>query len=291
MTTLPAGVIHLRDFKADGGLYGRLNPTGQGLTGAGRGSTGTVFRLDPKSSTRKRKVPTKKGTTNPLYVVKLQGGTNVRVADFAVEGTPQGHLFNGLRIDRVKNLHASGLRVAGIPGNSDINPGETFLLNIYRGTNVDLHDVELDGAGIGSSGLGLNTCSGTLLVERLTGHDLKKCKAVALWKQTDGGRFVGVESLHNAFGFGFERCDGRYDLVGVKFRGSTRADIHLANDGGAYGRAKLHIQDPDLAPGQRVKVLLSKTELGNPNRQTESDVVLTVDGKVRNDLLHFVRKA
>jgi hypothetical protein len=279
----------IHDFDADNGTIGRLY-NGVALTGHGRHGE-TTFRIAPHSSTKKKAVPTKKGTTNPLYLMKFLGGKNRRIEKFSLEGTPQGHLYNGLRVDRSTSPLLSELRIAGIPGNSDINPGETFLLNVYRCSGVAVRDTELDGSGIGASGLGLNTCHGGLRVNFVTAHDLKYCKGFALWKQTGGGHFDNVESLKNAFGFGFERCDGTYTLDHVKFRGSTRADIHLANDGGQYGRAKIRIIDPDLEPGQRVKVLLSKTELGNPNRQTADDVTLIVKGKERRDLLRFVTRA
>lgn len=292
MTTLPAGVALLKNFTADGGKYGRLNPTGQSLIGAGRGAGGTVFRLAPHSSTRKKSVPTKKGaTTNPLYVVKMQGGRNVFARGFAVEGTEQGHLFNGFRADRIDGLTVDEVRVAGIPGNSDINPGETFLLNLYRCTDVSVSDTELDGSGVGASGLGINSCSGVLLVNRVTGHDLKWCKVIAGWKKPDGGRYTDVQALHVAFGFGLEQCAGLHTIERYKSRDVRRADLHLAANRDSKGTARVHFVDPDLAAGQRLKILVPKTELGKPNTQSTAHVTCTVKGKSRPDLLQFVTKA
>lgn len=290
MTTLPKGTTMLRDFSR-GSYYARLGAVGEAFSGSGRGAGGTLLRLAPHSSTRRKSVPTKKGSTNPLYMVKMLGGAGLKIHDFAVEGTPQGHLFGGLRLDKSASPELYELCITGIPGNSDINPGETFLENLWRCSNVSVHDTELDGGGIGASGLGLNTCSGLAHVARLTAHDLKYCKGIAVWMHDGDIVIDDYESLNNAFAIGLERSDGVVTMNRPKFVNSRRADVHLANDGGQYGRTKLLIRDPRLKPGQKVKVLLSKTELGRPNKQTASDVSLTVNGQERRDLLQFVTRA
>lgn len=277
----------LKDFKV-GGHYGGLYHASLG--GSGRDAKGTVYRMPAHASTQKKQASTKKGTTNPLYLMKFDGKVGVKVRAFSLVGTAQGHLYGGLRVDKSDTPELYELRVVDIPGNSDVPPGETFGINLWRCSDVNVHDVEIDGGGVGASGLGLNTCTAGQ-VESLTTHDHKYCKGVALWEHDAGMLFDRVQSLSNAFAYGFERCDGLYVLRRNKFRGSRRADIHLANDGGQWGRAKLRIEDPDLERGQRIKVLLSKEEMGRKNVQVQSDVTVTVDGKVRNDLLQFVTKA
>lgn len=256
-----------------------------GLVGRGRGDDGTLLRVDDHTSTSGHLVPKDAGT-NPLYVLRTTGKKDVTLAGFTLDGGVQGHLYNGFRVESTIKPLVREVRVVRVPGDDDVPPGETFGGNAWKVEDLTLTDCEFDGAHVAASGMGYNSSlRGT--TTRVTAHDHKWCKGFALWQHRGGHLFRQVESLGNAFAFGFERCEGTYRLERCKFRGSTRADVHLASD---TSRAKVILVDPDLG-GKKLKVLLPAKEMSRKNYQTRDDLTVTVHGQPRPDLVEWVTHA
>lgn len=283
-----SGIFEFSDF-AVSSYYGAVYP-GKGLLGSG--STYTTIRMKASTSTAAALVPTASGTTNPLYLLRSTNTTSgVKYDGFHLQGTTQGHLYNGLRVSSQVSPILSNMKVSAIPGNSAINPGETFHINLANCSSVTASKVVIDGAGIGASGFGANSCSGGKYTD-CTVSGMKYCKAWAGWKHTGGATFTRFVANNNAFAFGFERCAGTFTLNNCTFGTATRADIHLASDL-STAQAKVVINDPILPTGKtQIKVLLSTSELGNPNLQTRSDIKVYVNGVDKSStMLTFVTSA
>lgn len=264
------------DGTEDGGVVG---PDAAGLVGAG--AERTVLQVAPRSSTSAADIPTTYPATNQLDVLRVTGGASL-LRGFTVQGTDQGHPYNGLRVDRVQDLRASDLRVIGIPGDDKQPPGETFGIDDFRTTGSQWSHVVVDGRGVGASGFGVNSSTDIRICDTVSTNNAH-AMGFAFW-QTSGITLVDCRATDNGFsGFNFERVSGTTTLVRPVATGD-RYGMRIATDG-ASGRYT--IIDPQLTDG-RWAVTLPKQWNGTANRQLRSDITLIVGGKQRDDLLRFV---
>jgi hypothetical protein len=95
-TTTPK-VVEFRDF-AQAATSGLSSPT-SGLLGAG--VTATTYRMTPKTSTKS--APTAADSTNENYLMRFgamsgPGPSGLDIGGFTLQGTDQGHLYNGLQV-------------------------------------------------------------------------------------------------------------------------------------------------------------------------------------------------
>lgn len=138
-----------------------------------------VLEMVPYSSTMASYVPT--SGTNQLYLVRIggTGGPTVTVQDFTLNGTPQGHLYNGFWLYYAAGAQASDILITGVPGNSDSPPGETFPFATYNSPNAVLSNIEVDGrdwstgvagAKVSASNMGINNSNGVSLTSINTHH-------------------------------------------------------------------------------------------------------------------------
>lgn len=177
LLTFPAGVFEFSDFNgSDGsGNVGITIPTGiLGIAGSGRGSLtggeGTIFRMRPNSSTKASRVPAQSvpNSTNQLYLMKVSNSTDQIFQHFHLEGTEQGHYYNGFMLMQCTRPVLSDLFVNGHAGNWNSPPGETFGINVFRGSGMIGNRVECDGRradGVryGASPFGYNSTSDSTL--------------------------------------------------------------------------------------------------------------------------------
>ena len=277
---LGATALRFRDFtRAQGTLDGGvLGGSAAGL--AGVGASHTTIELVPHSSTHRRDVPTAFPSTNQLSVLRVTGSARV-LTGFTVRATAQGQLYNGLRVDRVRDLRAGHIKVVGIPGNAFAPPGETFGINDYRTVGAHWSHVVVDGEGVGASGFGVNSSTDITLCA-VTARNNAAAMGFAFW-QTKGIRLVDCVAVHNGFsGFNFERTSGTVTLVRPVAHGN-RYDMRIASD---RSSARFRIVDPVLVNGAWT-VWLPRHWYGSTNKQRASDITLTVHGRSRPDLLRI----
>lgn len=280
VVTVPSGTIAFNNFvsvdgRPSGGVIG---PAATGLIGAGE--MATVFQLAPNSSTFAAAVPARFPDTNPLYVLRASGD-GIVLRDFSVQGTPQGHMYNGIRVDRSIGLRASDLRVVGIPGNAPAPPGETFGINDFKTSGSVWAHITVDGFGLGGSGIGVNSSTDTTICDAQSSNS-GSAMGFAFW-QSSGIRCIDCTAVDNAYsGFNFERISGSNVLIRPVARGN-RYDMRVASD---QGSAKITIIDPTLVDGHWA-VTLPTMYAGKPNLQRRQDITLILHGKERPDLLRF----
>jgi hypothetical protein len=189
-----------------------------GANGAqGAGIDQSVLRLKAGSSTRKSMVPAQPdktktdGSTNPLYIARWGSSKAgnvpqaVALADFTVTGTPQGHTYNGLLLYYADDSTVSRIRVVGIPGDSSVNPGETFSLNVFHTARAVVTGAEFDGAGISSSLVGLNFVNGFTITSSSL-HDAPLGAAITSYRAVGGTlSYTDVNTYRNpGVSFNFE---------------------------------------------------------------------------------------
>jgi len=281
---LPAETLAFQDFTpADGTLDGGVIGTG-GLVGAG--ASRSVLEVAAGSSTHAADIPTTFPATNQLSVLRIgtaETTTGTVLRGFGVRGTELGHLYNGLRVERVHGLRASDIAVTAIPGNAASPPGETFGVNDFRTVGSRWSRVVVDGAGVGASGFGVNNATDIRICDTVSKHN-RFGMGFAFW-QSSGIRCVDCRAEDNGrAGFNFERVTGATTLIRPVATGNTYA-LRISND---RGTGTYRIVDPRLTDGH-FTVTVPYRYAGSPNLQRLTDITLVVDGEERPDLLRIHR--
>jgi hypothetical protein len=189
-----------------------------GATGAqGAGIDQTIIRLKAMSSTRKGMVPSQPdksktdGSTNPLYLARWGSSKagnvpqKVALSGFTAEGTDQGHIYNGLLFYYADDSTVDHVKLVGFPGDSSVNPGETFSFNVFRTARAVFTNTEFDGAGKSSSLLGLNFVNG-FTIRSSSLHDAPLGAAITSYQAIGGVlEYTDVNTYRNpGVAFNFE---------------------------------------------------------------------------------------
>jgi len=265
----------------------------------GSGVSKTVFQMKANSatSTQIASVPTGVGTTNQYQLMRVGGaGPNskgvavnvpVTLSDFTLQGTTQGMLYNGLQLYYASGAVLSNVRIAGIPGNSAVNPGETFGVNVYHSDNVVFNNVEVDGS-IGGSNVGLNFVNGFTLNDSYL-HDAKYGAGITGYTSTGNIIYNRVRAINNRYvAFNFEQCNAaNITLNNCIMQGSKGAHIIIDS---SVGSSRLTIVDPVFDGPKLLVTVHAKYADGKANLQKDSDITLIVNGQSRPDLMTIQRE-
>lgn len=248
---------------------------------SGQGENSTVLEMTPHSSSKGGLVPTAGGTTNPLIMLESQGGSPL-LKDFTLQGTNQGHLYHGLRIKNTTNARVENVRVRAIPGDDKVNPGETFGIADFRSTGSTYSGVEVDGAGVGATGLGLNNSTDTTVSDSYF-HDNPYSAGIAAW-QSSNLTLTDVITKNNRTGLNFERVSGSVRIVRPTIEGNTAQDIYVGSD---QGSAKITIIDPVFSG--RLRIRIPSNYWAGPEQQRRSDIHVIINGVDRtNDVVQWL---
>lgn len=278
--------------------------TRKGIIGTGIGST--VLRMNVGSSTRAAEVPTAGGTTNQLYLLYFEQD-GLLLECFDVQGTNQGHLYNGIRLHGVTGAQIRNIRMRGTsPGNNFVPPGETFALNdfsgggnVYTNCEIDGREDGATGAGTGATAFGANSYNGMTYIDCRAKYN-PFSGAWAIWQGIGTTWIINGDSHHNRTAFNIERV-GREAALGA----GNEAIVHIVNPkfgviegfgqdiflGNDQGSADIHIYDPqwytsgegrDGGSGRgsvgEIRIFFPSLEQGNPNLQLQNDVHVWVGG-------------
>ncbi|UDL15972.1 glycoside hydrolase [Microbacterium phage Pumpernickel] len=303
--TLPAETAEFGDFTMYDtrtvGAYGIGVYLVKGLRGLrGSGIDKSIVRQTPGVSTRKSQVPPNPpaGTvnylnagTNNLYYVRL-GNTDgaVTVTDLTIQGTDQGHEYNGLQIYEAQESLLERVKVTGIPGSSSANPGETFSINIFRSHKTTARNIEIDGrrdgVAVAAAAIGVNF-SDNVLIENSYLHDTKYGHGIAWFTCNNATmRNVKFRNIGGEVCANFERMAGTVILEKCDFgSGGRQAHMMLQSD---TTSAVVKIIDP-IFTGEKFNLRTGGGYQGNPNKQIVSDIKLIINGVERPDLLNIMR--
>lgn len=274
---LATGVYAVRDFGTD---LNAADLERRGLHGAGSGRT--VVTMARRSSSKSGAVPTHPYSTNQLYLLSTIGGTP-GLSGFTLRATDQGHLFNGLRIGKATGVHVTDVRVEDVPGDAASPPGETFAINDWRTTGSVYRRIVVDSGGVGAAGFGANS-SLDLTIEDSTFTGTASSSGAAIW-QTRGITMNDVRIVDNRSGINFERSGGRIVLNRPVFRGNRLYDMQFGTD---MAGGTVTVNDPVLAPGQKLVLNVPAKYHGHANGQRRSAIHVLVHGVDRTaDLVRW----
>lgn len=279
---VPRTVLEHSDFSVgpSGGLYGFYAQ--QGIIGDGPDST--TYQITPNSSTKNPPHP----GVNPLYVMCVGSlsstpATGVVAGNFTIQGTPQGHLFGGLRVAGSDGAYIHDVTVKGVPGDAagPAAGNETMALNMYDANNIHLKNITLlgldpDGNAVMSTGLGFNFQTG-ILVENLVVHNAVHGMGVTWWECTSA-EMRGADMRNNRKPVNLERCyDGQIDIYDMDVRGYTNSVPATVNSD--QGSTRLTFYDPiwDTTTGP-FKIGIAPNGYSGNQHQQVSDVHVVISG-------------
>lgn len=240
----------------------------------GDGAERTILEMTPHSSTKGAHASRAKGSTNQLSLMRVSGSP--ALTGFTLLGTKQGHLYNGLRLSKTNGARLTDVRVKAIPGDDHVNPGETFGINDFRTSGTVYDGVEVDGAGVGATGIGTNMSNDVTIVDSYL-HDNPHSAGAAFW-ETQGITLKHVISSDNKTGLNFERTSGHVVIERPVFHGN-KVDLHIGSD---RGSARYTITDP-VYSGSKLRIMLQPHYMGSRNDQRRSDIRVLVHGVDRTD--------
>jgi PKD repeat protein len=300
--SLPPQVIAWNDFAqaVQSGLqstsgYGLLIQKVSQLLGSGIGNT--VLRMNAGTTTKKTQV----GGTTKLEYIGVTGPMKL-IQDLTVQGTPinEGsytgaagkqtttadpttqNLYNGFFLNSLTDFTMRRVKISAIPGSYQAPPGETFGIDVYRGSNHTYEDIEIDGQNTVATGWGPNFLGGAQVVNRLKAHDCRYSSGAAIYACTGTLTMTDCEFRRNYNGVNFEDC--AYDsvkLVRPVFEASKTSDINWWADTTTQSISKsfrLDIYDPVVVGGGKIRVRHTTTHGGYPNVMKRSDIHVWVKG-------------
>lgn len=226
LVSFDSGTFHFTNFgdgtqtiKWGNAAYGALL-TNKGLLGSGRDYTFLSMR-DSTSNKAGDVPPNSTATggaaspTNNLQLIQI-GNPNggVRIENLTVLGTPQGHKYNGLRLQSCISPIVRNVTVKAVPGDSGTPPGETFHLNFQRTSGTaTVVNLTIDGAGIGAAGAASNSASATFNVTGLRTKGCRYSAGWASWQQSGNMTFTNWVATGCARHFNAERLSGHVTFV------------------------------------------------------------------------------
>jgi hypothetical protein len=310
---LPAGDFTFTDFAMGAAPYnsGLLLRTCVTLQGAGIDKT--VLYMVPNTSTKAAYANAlTSGQTNALtYVLFDQGGSKVGkaviVADCTVKGTPQGHLYIGLRTNGAKSMTYLRVKVEAIPGGAGVTPTETFPDTDWQVDQATYDTCEvtgLDANGVitSSSLIGVNSTNHLEVIGSTLHHS--KAMGIAVWHTSsahvantlidDVWRPVNLEQCGSGGDFVFDQVDFGSFVSRPGNEAIIQVNSYAGAPAGMNGSAKVQIIDPVWTPNAKyggrfvVGVPATYPDSTHANTQLRSDVTLTINGQNRPDMLQFV---
>jgi hypothetical protein len=289
------GVYEFVDFAANGyACLWWVNVAGV----RGSGIDKTVFQMRPNTSTAAGKVPAQPAPgpnppegTNPLWLARVGGGGTsayppraVILSDFTLNGTQQGHLYNGLQLFYADGTLVQRVKVKGIPAKGSANPDETFGIGFYHGTNITIDSCEVDGRDangnrVGSSAIGLNFTD-QITVKNTYLHDGGWGAGITSY-QGKSVTYTDVRVENQFAGLNFERSLGGTAVITRPVIANTPAG-HIIMDSD-LGNTVTTIYDPILegkpcSPTNKLRFLVHSDYWGLPQKQLWSSIKLIING-------------
>lgn len=298
--TVEFGDFTMYDTRTVGG-YGLGLYLVKGLRGLrGSGIDKSIVRQTKGVSTRRSQVPPNPpagtvnylnaGTNNLNYVRLGNNDGPVTVTDLTIQGTDQGHEYNGLLIPEAPESIIERVKITGIPGSASANPGETFSLSLYRSHKTTVRNVEVDGrrdgVAVAAAAVGVNF-SDNVVIEDTYLHDTKYGHGVAWFTCSNAHmRRVKFRNIGGEVAANFERMSGTVTLEKCDFGpGGRQAHMMLQSD---TTSSVVKIIDP-IFEGAKFNLRTGGGYQGNPNKQNVADIKLIVNGTERPDLLNIMR--
>jgi hypothetical protein len=288
LSFISGSTTEFANFQAGDGRVGLMIPATGLITPSGH-----VFEMATSTSTRRAPV-TGINSFNLLRTSPGRSRIGGEFAGFTVQGTAQGHDYNGLCLDHLIGHHVHDLVIRGIPGSADSPPGETFALNEFGGINGVFERIEVDGRDLNGrrvgASVGLNSATNTTLNDWYV-HDLAYGFPTA-WQQ-NGLTTHNVRSVNNQLGFNHERCAGpirHYGLVAHLDRSLDAAGMHLTfnNDWADNPDIEVHMMEWSggaAVAGSALKVMIGHSYAPVPSstgvqRQVTLPRIFAADGSL-----------
>lgn len=269
------------NFDQGGNVYGLYS-------GAIIGYTNGTLQMTAGSSTHASAVNAQTTGTVQETLIRLGRGTSKATTPYfsaTLNGTNQGHIYNGLVVYYCTNAIIENATFNGIPGTGSAPPYETTPLNNYLSNGTIARNVVVDGTNIGAgtaaTGMLNSNCNG-VLIQNSVFQDMGAGHGWAAY-QTNNVTIEGSTFQNNLkAGINFEKCTGTLTMRNCTFHANEH-DLIVDTDGTS---AIVNIYDPvwdGMNSGVKFKVLIHTTynyppPAVSPNKQKASDIHLFQNG-------------
>ncbi|MFE4469565.1 right-handed parallel beta-helix repeat-containing protein [Leifsonia sp. NPDC056824] len=251
------------------------------------GFTNGTLEMSPNTSSYASAVNAQTTGTVAETLIRLGrgGGTYTNGAYFGatLQGTAQGHIYNGLVVYYCTNAIVENCSFLAIPGASSAPPGETFPINNYLSNNTTIRNVLVDGQGASATGIGHNQANG-ILVQNSTFQNMGHGAGVSQYECTNITYENCTFQNNHSAGANFEKNNATsITMVGCTFHNNGHNMI-VDTDGSS---SIVKIYDPiwdGMNSGVPFKVCVHSTyaypPVANPpaNKQLPSDIHLYIGG-------------
>jgi hypothetical protein len=226
------------------------------------------------------------GATVQETLIRLGRGSSKATTPYlggvTIQGTSQGHIYNGVVIYYSTNALVENSSFLGVPGSNSAPPGETTPLNNYLSNGTTVRNILMDGQHVTATGM-LNSSCTNVLIQDSTFQNTGSGHGVAAYQTRDmtvqNTKFLNIAKA----GLGFEKCTGTLTVSGCTFSGNEH-DMVVDTDGPS---AIVNIIDPiwdGMNSGVKFRVLrhtnYAYPPVANPgpNTQNISDIHMFQNG-------------
>lgn len=252
---------------------------------AGSGIDKTIFSITPNSSTRANVIPLQTTLQTNQYTIMRFGGA-VTAQDFTLLGTAQPvstetklpHSYNGLEVYEGIKAVIQRVKIKNIYGDASEQPGETFGINDYRGNGNSYISVEVDGNGVGASGIGLNMCTNMTFTNCLSHNNPYSAGITAF--ESSNLHYINFVSNNNHTAFNFEQTSGTIVMDNcTAIRGATAHHMIVDSNSFSPKGAVVTINNPTYDGSKFIVLIHAGGYGGKPQTQLASNIKMFVNGK------------
>jgi hypothetical protein len=263
------------------------------------GFTNGTLEMTPNTSTYAAAVNAQgSGTTVAETLIRLGRGsssaTNGAYFSATLQGTSQGHIYNGLVVYYCTNAIVENCSFLAIPGSASAPPGETFPLNNYLSNNTTIRNIMIDGQGVSATGIGHNSANG-ILVQNSTFQNMGHGAGVSHYQCTNIQYENCTFQNNHSAGANFEKNNSTtINMISCTFHNNGHNMI-VDTDGTS---SVVNIYDPiwdGMNSGVKFQVCVHTNyaypPVANPplNKQNPSDIHLFINGvDVTSTMLQIV---
>lgn len=216
--TLPDGIYEIQDFNDPQGFYEglRVLPNCAGIIGSGRN---TIIRMTANSSTFGSYANGLSTAGQSNYCTIIGCATSGQtIQNLQLQGTNQGHEYNGLQMYGEANAHVTGQSCKNVyfngfgVGSGNFPPHETMQLGVFDSDNFSLVGCEFDGrnpttktTGWSASPVGFSVSSGAFVQDVYAHHNKF---SMPTFYMVNGIHTVNLRSQYNYIGINHEDISG-----------------------------------------------------------------------------------
>lgn len=210
VVTFPAATFNWSGFNQSASTYGVLVSAGKAVGVSGSGFSTIFQQVANTTSTASYNAMVAGTSTNPLFAWMITGVSSFLMENARFEWSTQitsGHTiyWNGVDFSNSPSSHIFNVWFNGFgPGYASVNPGETFIIDVYHSSNIIVEQSTFDGrpggtgSGVTGSNIGLNQISVNFTVKNTITQYTGYGAGLTTYEGQGLYQYINTASIHNA---------------------------------------------------------------------------------------------